>query len=86
MSAYHEMEAAKIEFLLSCYTRTRPYNEPLEGRRRQLLLDRQRTMARFKHSQARRRSGHMVLTLAVALLATLVPRPRVQWMLKRFAQ
>jgi len=42
-------------------------------------------MAHFKCSQASQRlRSYLVATLAMALFATLVPRPRIQWMLQRY--
>ena len=56
-----------------------------EGEQHQyLLLRRRRKAVRDIRLQARRRYCKLMMVLSMATMATLVPRPRIQWTLQRY--
>ena len=79
-----EMEAANMQLVLSfsCIPASSADRLDLQ----QIPSSGRRTAVRFKRLQARRRNGRLVLILSLALWATLVPRPRMQWTLLRLGR
>ena len=71
------MEAAKMQLVLSLLSQRITANS---GRRLQPIpSSRRRMVVRFNHFKAKQRSSRLFLILSMALLATLVPHPRMQW-------
>ena len=52
--------------------------------RLRILLSRRRRVVRRKRLEARRRYVRLMMVLSMAVMATFVPQPRVQWTLQRY--
>ena len=75
------METAKIQLVLSPFSQWVTVNN---GRQLQPIPSgRRQTAVHFNHSKAKRRSIRLFLILSMAILVTLVPRPRMQWTVRR---